>query len=131
METAPPGPVGPPFFTGLFLNPAAGAGHSVCAHVERRPAGTPGDLGWERDSDEVQCAPYTFIFSAEVFWKGALRHVRPAGGAAAEYRLVLREFELFDTDREVEERTSPVTVASRAPMRERLVYLDLFPIATL
>jgi hypothetical protein len=121
--------LGPPFVLPLpSKNPTAGAGHSVRAHVERRTAGTTGDLGWERDSDDFELESHTYLLApGEVFWIGTVQGpARPL--ANSEYRLVIREFELYDADSQVAEKNSPVYNPRKVPMGERLVYLDVFPL---
>jgi hypothetical protein len=120
--------VQPPPIIGQVRNPAAGAGHSVRVYIERRRAGTPGDLGWERDSDDFTLDSYTFSMSPEVFWKGSLRRLLPTKGPANEYRLVIREFEVYDTDPLVAERIPGLSNPAQRSLGERLVYLDIFPL---
>lgn len=118
----PPGVIRP------IRNPAAGAGHVVRVHIERRARGMTGDLGWERATADTILASHTFGLSPEVLWKGLLRRPLPAANDANEHRLVIRELELYDTDAGLGGPPIPSAVAL-PPVGERLVYLDVFPLA--
>lgn len=127
----PPVIVDPPVLPGLVLNPAAGAGHAVRVHLERRPKGAAGDLGWERVTNDTTLASYTFmLFAAEVHWRGLVRRTIGPQDANFDFRLVIRELELFDTDADVSSvPLPPNSTAVPTPIGERLVYLDLFAVA--
>ncbi len=127
-----PGPVEPPIVLPptLVSNPQAGSGRMVVAQIEWRGKGGTGDLGWEPLDGGVRLSPFTEFFGGSdfVFWKGVVRWPRPGTPQNRDYRLVLREMEIFETDSDVAE-TLPVSNPTGKPVRSRLVYLDIFPLA--
>lgn len=132
-----PTPTPPP---GYVLDRDAGAGRLLVAHVERNPH-DGSDLDWQQVGDVVvlpSFSPDAPMPDAETLWTGAVP--RPSRGPRAfDYRLVVREIEVFDTDSDVAE-TLPITVPAqrlRPPfqmdsesettfIRGRVVYLDTF-----
>jgi len=113
----------------VFSNPEAGSGHMVVAQVEWRAKGLSGDLGWEPLDGGVRLASHTSFFSSDmVTWKGVVRWPRRGTPSNRQYRLVLREFEIFQTDSDVAE-SLPVNNPTGVPIRSRLVYVDIFPLA--
>jgi hypothetical protein len=120
----------PPWFPGFMKNLPAGAGHVLRMHLERRDGGNPSDLGWRRASDDVILDPYTWYLSWEVFWKNKIKGP-DASSPAGEYRLVIEEYEIFETDRDVRDLDVPVYGARSFFLRERLVYVDTFALGTI
>jgi hypothetical protein len=125
----PPGNVPPPvILPQLVLNPQAGSGHSMTAMIEWRPAGSTSDLAWQT-LDGISLSAYTTIIpNGFVTWQGTLRWPRPGLPTDREYRLVLRELEIYQTDTDVAESLN-VTDPTGVPVRSRLVYIDVYPLA--
>jgi hypothetical protein len=119
-----PTPPAPPEFE---YDPAAGAGRLVIAHVERRDAGAS-NLEWARVGDEVVLPSFRPVgptTDLEILWTGEVPRPHRARGPQ-DYRLVVREIELFQTDVDVAE-SFDVPIPSQMPeihVRGRVAYLD-------
>jgi hypothetical protein len=110
-------------------NPQAGAGHRIMAYIESRTKGLSGDLGWEPIDNGVRLASYTGTFSfGNVSWQGSVRWPRTGLPANKDYRLVLREYEIYETDADVAEAFSGGGSSIGKFIRGRLVYTDVFPL---
>jgi hypothetical protein len=91
------------------------------ASVERRPPGVPGDLGWQRIGAEVTLsAKATSDFHTT--WSGSISP--PAAPAGHAQRIVITEVETFPRDPLPGD--SPYRVGQSGPLRERIVYADIF-----
>ena len=110
-------------------NPSAGAGRIVRAHIERLDNPASEELGWNAVDAGVQLPSYTtFALTGEVFWRGRINLPQSYRDGTKEHRLVVREFELFETDGDVAEAGIFVYNPEHIPMRARLVYLDTLPL---
>jgi hypothetical protein len=109
----------------LTPNPAAGAGHAVLAEVESRPLGSSGDLGWAPLHSLALAAHTSSLSPGFVYWKGRVIWPRRNLPASSEFRLVLREYEIYSTDTGVADQQAG-TVAGHT--KRRLVYADIFPL---
>jgi hypothetical protein len=129
VSTPPGTPAAPP---GYQFNRDAGAARIVTIHLERRDRQAT-DLDWAQvGSQEIlpSFLPTSPTSSSETLWTGSLP--RPSGRANSEYRLVIREVEVYDADEDVAEML-PITVPSERTVRGaeedrfirgRVVYLD-------
>jgi hypothetical protein len=129
VDTVPPIDDIPPIIIlpQLVSNPDAGSGHLVTATIEWRPDGSQSDVAWQT-LDGTTLASYTALFSsAIVYWKGTVRWPRPGLPTDREYRLVLRELELYQTDGDVAESLN-VADPTRTAVRSRVVYVDIYPL---
>jgi hypothetical protein len=110
-------------------NPAAGSGRIVRAHIERLDNPASPELGWKAVDAGVQLPSYTtFAVTGEVFWRGRVALPQSFREGTAEHRLVIREFELFETDTNVAQADIFVLNPDKIPLRARLVYLDTLPL---
>jgi hypothetical protein len=122
-----PGPIDdditlPPVIT---PDPDAGRGHRVVAQIESRPIGSSEDLGWGT-LQTVVLAPHTSFSTADiVYWMGTVSWPLRNLPANSEFRLAIREYELYLTDSDVADDGAS-TVANRT--KSRLVYVDVFPL---
>lgn len=112
-------------------NPAAGLGRIVHAQVERLENPAAPDLGWGPVDGGVRLASYTSPISPDdVFWRGRVALPQSFRDGSSKHRLVVRELELFETDDDVAETDLYLVNAARRPLRSRLVYADILPLAT-
>jgi hypothetical protein len=113
---------------GLNPNRAAGKGRLVNAYVEQRKKPKLGDLGWQMLGDATYLQPYTQSSTPDiVYFRGSVP--LPASfGDSTEYRLVVEEREIFETDLTILEPGLPVDGPTGA-YRTRLVYLDTLPLS--
>jgi hypothetical protein len=123
-----PAPVGPP---GFQFDPNAGAGRIVAVRVERRDHGG-GDLDWTQIGSEVvlpSFSPTTAGSNAGTLWSGSVPRPprdphNPYDGGNSDFRLVIREIEVFDTDTDTAETLSITLPMGHASVRGRVAYLD-------
>jgi hypothetical protein len=96
-------------------------------HVERLDNPGSTDFGWVPVGGTVTLPSYVPIASAfdEVHWRGNVPVPSALGTDGKQYRLVIEEFELFETDAPLEENV-PVFNPENIPIRKRLVYIDTF-----
>jgi hypothetical protein len=106
----------------------AGRGRLVRAYVEQRTNVKLGDLGWQLVGGVSNLLPYLLGKTPDlVYFRGNV--VLPSSfGDSAEYRLVVEEYELFDTDPELADRTLPIDATDGAAHSSRLVYFDTLPL---
>ena len=110
-------------------DPYAGAGRVVRVHIERLDNPASPELGWSVVDAGVQLPSYTSLLAADVvYWRGRVQLPQSFRDGGAEHRLVIREFELFETDSDVAEAGIYVYNPENIPMRARLVYLDTLPL---
>ena len=106
-------------------NPNAGRAHRVVAQIESLPPGASDDLGWQT-VQTVELASHTSALSPGiVYFTGSVRWPQRNLPANHQYRLALREYEIYLTDHDVADDGAS-TVANRT--RSRLVYADVFPL---
>jgi hypothetical protein len=113
---------------GLNENHAAGKGRLVSAYVEQRKNPKLGDLGWELSGSAVYLQPYTTTKEPDVVHFRGNVPLPATFGDKSEYRLVVEEREIFETDLPLLEPNLPVDGPVGA-YRTRLVYLDTLPLA--
>jgi len=109
---------------GYLADPGAGEGRLVLAHVERRETPSLGELGWQPLGNTVVLPSFTIMPSPEIahFRGNVPLSITLSDGAA--YRLVVREFEVFETDLLVYETGLPLDNPNNVSVRSRLVYVD-------
>jgi hypothetical protein len=124
-----PAPSAPP---GFVFDASAGAGRLVTAHIEQRRR-QDGDLDWLLVSDVVVLASFSPSGGAgpgvPVLWDGSVPSP-PRGHANGdqEFRLVIREIEIFDTDPDTAESVTIALPMGRSAVRGRVAYLDVLPL---
>ncbi len=121
---APPG-------SGLNPAPARGVDRNVVVHIERRPriasTAPKNPVDWKQVGDELTLPSYSSkLAPAEVFWS---RDVPWADrDTAYEYRLVVREYEIYFTDPEVAGTIDQPIGFIPVSAAQRLVHLDTIPL---
>lgn len=115
---------GEPSLQALVPSLAAGSGRLVEASIERRDSPSE-DFGWVRVGNVVSLPSFVEANSTDdvVYWGGELP--LPTTYLDKEHRLVIQEYELYETDSQTAET---VPVMSPVPLRKRPVYTDIFPL---
>jgi hypothetical protein len=116
----------PPLMT---PDPAAGRAHKVVAQIEWRPLGygDEKDLGWEPLQVTELAAHTSFTSPGIVYWMGSVKWPIPNLPTDREYQLAIREYETYQTDRDVAEGLTSSPTGPK-PLKNRLVYVDVFPL---
>ncbi len=132
-------PIPPPPPPAPTANPDAGRSFRVTAQFERRALsmGPQFDLSWQSASTEQPLVSHTGPVlpnppSSQITWK-ALVSLSAAPQAGFEYRVVVREYERFATDQEVQDgqhNYQPNASVLREPLRyaERVTFLGTLPL---
>jgi hypothetical protein len=120
-------------------DPDSGRSFRVTAQFERRPIGLSDDydMSWENASSEQSLAAFTGPIvatppSSQLLWK-ALVQMSSAPQAGFQYRVVVREYERFPTDQDVQDGQHNYVVnpsVLREPLRyaERLGFVGTLPL---
>jgi hypothetical protein len=121
----------PPPGSNLTPAPARGVDRNVIAHIERRPRDGASDrtspLDWTLVGDELTLPSYASDAApAEVFWSRDLPWADR--DTHFEYRLVVREYEIYFTDAETADTTILPIGFVPASAAQRLVHLDTIPL---
>ena len=121
-----PGPYIPQPINLLTPDASVGRGRLVTAQIQRHAEPSAGDLGWEDETAEVTLPSHTKFAAPNGFvvWKGAVG-VPATYPSLGTHRVMIREYEVFETDPEVSESIPSGTVGV-AYARRRLVYADAF-----
>jgi hypothetical protein len=109
------------FVDPIFKDPATTPNTTMRITVERRVAGVPGDLGWQRVGGEITLSASASGF--DVTWTGTV----PLPGsdvAAGSHRLLITESETFPRD--LMPGDPMISTSPRDFVRERVVYADAF-----
>lgn len=110
----------------LTPNPSVGRGRLVTAQIQRLADPAADELGWTQETAEIALPSHTETGSltGTVVWKASLTmpSTYPSQGT---HRVMIREYEVFETDSEVGE-TLPSGTSYAPYARRRLVYADAF-----
>jgi hypothetical protein len=109
-----------------------GLSRRMGATVQRLPAGADPDLGWVDTGDEITLAATTTSGLGAVTWAGTVPV--PDAPAGTTQRVLVREYELLETDPDPEDplgatrliHSGPVEFPTVVTIRQRVVYADTF-----
>ncbi len=109
---------------GFNHNAAAGRGRLVRAYVEQRTDKKLGDLGWQLVGGVSNLLPYVLGKTPDlVYFRGNVT-LPQSFGDSSEYRMVVEEHELFDTDLQLIDSSLPIDSTDGEAHSSRLVYFD-------